>query len=150
VGNNTGCFLYAPNEWMTFQVHVKIGTWYLNNNVFHRDSQIQLWAAREGQPSQLVIDTGLYASGQSPDPGTFTPNPNGGFDLANTSANAKYGKVWLLPYITAKDATQALPVSYVWYDDLIVSTQKIADPSVTSGPPDTTPPAAPVSLKIVN
>ncbi len=52
-----------------------------------------------------------------------------GYDLANDDpANLRYGKIWLLPYQTHKDATQVTPTAYTWYDELIVSRNKIADP----------------------
>src|SRR6185312_4037348 len=77
------CFGYFPNEWITFQVHVKVGTWYLNNSVYHQDSAIELWAARQGQASEKLI--------------SFT-----NYDIANNNPAAKYGKIWLLPYDTGK------------------------------------------------
>ena len=43
--------------------------------------------------------------------------------------NQRFGKVWLLPYNTGKDPNVTNPVAYTWYDDLIISTQKIADPN---------------------
>src|SRR6185295_15696747 len=103
------CFGYLPNEWMTFQVHVKVGTWYLNDGNYHRDSAIELWVAREGQPSQLV-------------------NSWTNYDIANEDPAAKYGKVWFLPYNTGKDPAQNHPTGYTWYDELIISRNKIADP----------------------
>jgi hypothetical protein len=44
------------------------------------------------------------------------------------SENQKYGKVWLLNYNTGKSSSQAHPTGYVWYDELIISRQRIADP----------------------
>ncbi|MFO0706542.1 MAG: hypothetical protein U0412_06780 [Nitrospira sp.] len=116
---------YEPNEWMTFQVHVKIGTWYRNDGSYHQDSTVQLWMGREGQPSKLVVDL-------SPEPGTVfglsIPGSGNGYDLANSDPAAKYGKVWLLPYNTHKDPTESHPVGYTWYDDLIIARKKIPDP----------------------
>lgn len=111
------CFAYVANEWMTFQVHVKIGTWYQNNRVYRHDSIVQLWVAREGKPSKLVID--------------FRPKSlQGGYDLANDQpGTAKYGKIWLLPYNTNKSPTQVHPTGYTWYDELVISKAKIADPN---------------------
>ncbi len=108
------CFMYKPNQWMTFQIHVKIGTWYHNDKKYRHDSTVQLWAADEGKPSKLLID--------------FSPARGTGYDLVNFDPGAKYGKVWLLPYNTNKDASQDHPTAYTWYDDLIVSRNKIADP----------------------
>ncbi len=116
---------YAPEEWMTFQLHVKIGTWYKNDRDYHRDSTVQLWVGREGQPSKLVVDL-------SPEPATLFgltfPGSGAGYDLANRDPAAKYGKLWLLPYNTHKDPSETHPVGYTWYDDLIIARKKIPDP----------------------
>lgn len=108
------CFMYKLNQWMTFQIHVKIGTWYKNDKNYHHDSTVQLWMAEEGKPSKLVID--------------FSPQKGTGYDLVNEDGQAKYGKVWLLPYNTDKDDRQDHPTAYTWYDELIISRTKIPDP----------------------
>jgi hypothetical protein len=36
----------------------------------------------------------------------------------------------LLPYQTNKDSSQVTGTGYVWYDDLIISTKRLADPNV--------------------
>jgi len=123
-GDKSGCFLYYANEWLTFQIHIKIGTWYLNDSNYHRDSVIEMWIAREGQSSTLVF--------------SFTD-----YDLANNNPLAKYGKIWFLPYMTSKDETQSHPTAYTWYDDLIISRNQIPDPIGGM------PPAAPAGLRIV-
>lgn len=102
------CFGYFANEWMTFQVHIKLGP--RTKNEFS-DSRVQLWIAREGQPSQLVIDWGPYA-----------------LSAGAPQEDQKYGKVWLLPYNTDKDSSVAYPIAYTWYDELIISRQRIPDP----------------------
>lgn len=116
---------YAPDEWMTFQLHVKIGTWYKNDRNYHEDSTVQLWVGREGRPSTLVVNL-------SPDPATLfglvVPGSGNGYDLANRDPAAKYGKVWLLPYNTHKDPSERHPVGYTWYDDLIIARKKIPNP----------------------
>jgi hypothetical protein len=108
------CFKYKPNEWMTFQVHIKIGTWYQNDKKYHQDSTVQLWVADEGKPSRMVID--------------FSPGRGTGYDLVNMDPAVKYGKIWLLPYDTNKDPSQDHPTAYTWYDELIISRQRIPDP----------------------
>jgi hypothetical protein len=111
------CVGYKADQWMTFQVHVKIGTWYKNDKKYHRDSTIELWVADEGKPSKLVIRRADY-------------------DIANNNAAARYGKIWLLPYNTGKDARQDHPTAYTWYDELIISRQRIPDPApVTKSSP---------------
>jgi hypothetical protein len=108
------CVMYKGNQWMTFQVHVKIGTWYQNDKKYRHDSTVQLWVGEEGKPSKLAIE--------------FSPKRGTGYDLVNTNPKAKYGKVWLLPYDTGKDPSQNHPTAYTWYDELIISRERIADP----------------------
>lgn len=116
---------FYPDEWMAFQVHVKIGTWYKNDRNYHGDSEVQLWVAREGRPSDLAVDWNT-------DPVTIfglrIPGTGNGFDLANNNPKAKYGKLWLLPYNTHKDPSETHPTAYTWYDELIVSKKRIPDP----------------------
>src|SRR5262249_10841247 len=113
------CFGYFPNEWMTFQVGITTGPRV--DNEFTK-SRIRLWIAREGKPSELVIDFGPYNLSAGP-----------------ASEDQKYGKVWLRPYHTGKDPAQDHPTAYTWYDELIISTQRIPDPG--AGSSGTAPPA---------
>ncbi len=94
---------------MTFQVHIKLGAWVNGEFV---GSYVQLWVAREGQPSKLVIDWGPY---------NLTADPS-------SAIGQQYGKIWLLPYNTNKSATVTYPIAYTWYDELIISRNRIADP----------------------
>jgi hypothetical protein len=105
---NGNCFGYFPNEWMTFQVHIKTGP---RVNDEFTGSHVDLWIAREGQPSELALSWGPY-----------------NLTAGDPADDQKFGKVWLLPYHTDKDPTQAHPTGYVWYDELIVSRSRIADP----------------------
>ena len=100
---------YQAEEWMTFQLAIRVGTWYKNDGRYRNDSFIELWVAREGEPSRRVVSQR--------------------YDLANNNPAARYGKVWLLPYLTGKDASQVHPNAFTWYDELIISTAPIADPS---------------------
>lgn len=138
--DSPACVGFESSEWMTFQVHVIIGTPYQNTGEYEHDSTIQLWVAREGQPSQLVID-------YSPqDPAcqaqqTSQPACQTGYDLYNDQPLTRhYGQVWLTPYHTTKSDAQAHADAYTWYDELIISTSRIPDPGV---PGDTMAPAAP-------
>jgi len=69
------------------------------------NSRVTIWTAREGQPQQVVMDHDLYLAG-----------------------GGTYGRIWLLPYMTSKDATEVHPEAHVWYDELIVSREFIGDP----------------------
>ena len=51
------CFGYFPDEWMTFQVHIQTGP---RQGDEFADSLVELWIAREGQPSELAIRWGPY------------------------------------------------------------------------------------------
>jgi hypothetical protein len=79
---------------------------------YRRDSTIRLWVAEEGRPSRLAVD-------------------QTGYDLANTNPASRYGKLWLLPYHTNKDPGQRHPTAYTWYDELVISRARIADPAAT-------------------
>ena len=105
---NGNCFGYVANEWMTFQMQVKIGPRVGDE---FKNSYINLWGAREGKPSELLIQWGPY-------------NLNAGAP----ADNERYGKVWLTPYNTGKDPSEVHPTAYVWYDELVISRSKISDP----------------------
>lgn len=102
------CFGYFANEWMTFQVRIQTGPRVNGEFV---NSHVMMWMAREGKPSELVMDWGPY-----------------NLTAGSAATNQKYGKVWLLPYHTGKDPSVTNPVAYTWYDELIISRNKIADP----------------------
>jgi hypothetical protein len=102
------CFGYFPDEWMTFQLRIKTGPRVKDE---FTNSYVSLWMARENQPSQLVVNWGPY-----------------NLTAGNPADNQRFGKVWLLPYHTGKDASEVHPVAYTWYDELIISRSKIADP----------------------
>ncbi len=123
------CVQFYANEWMTFQIHIKVGNWDQWN------STIQLWVARDGQPSQLVIDCSPTAA--NPCSNFIDASARNGWYLHNSNPAYKIGKVWLLPYHTNKSPSQTTPVAYTWYDDLIISKTKIADPTpgVKPNPP---------------
>ncbi|MEO8523683.1 MAG: hypothetical protein ABI460_03080 [Caldimonas sp.] len=105
VGN---CFAYVANEWLTFQIRIRTGPRVADEFV---DSHVTLWAAREGKPSELLIDWGPYK-----------------LTAGSAAQNQKFGKVWLLPYHTGKDASESHPTAYTWYDELVISRNRIADP----------------------
>ena len=105
---NGNCFGYYANEWMTFQMHVKLGP---RVNDEFQGSTVEMWMAREGKPSELVIKWGPY-----------------NLSAGSSTENQRYGKVWLLPYNTNRSASSTYPTAYTWYDELIISTTKINDP----------------------
>lgn len=121
-----GCATYKANQWMTFSYRVQIGEWNTPT------SSINAWVAYEGEPLKQWIkqDNFELRYGDSP---TDT-----------------YSKIQLTTYQSKKDTTQNHPVGYVWYDELIVSTQPIAGPGGSLIPPPdstATPPAPPLDIK---
>jgi hypothetical protein len=119
---------------MTFQQHVKLGPkqqkadgyWYFVG------SHIDLWIAREGQPSQQIFNWGPYDLEASSIRGSA-----GGTD------DQRYGQIWLLPY----SGSDVFPNGGIaWYDELIISPSKISDP--TSVPVSQSPPAGPSNLTL--
>ena len=102
------CFGYAGDEWMTFQLHVSSGRRVGDEFV---GSRVRFWVARARRPSELVVDWGPY-----------------NLTAGDPATRQRFGKVWLLPYNTGKSADQEHPEAYTWYDELIVSRQRIADP----------------------
>jgi len=119
-----GCAMYKANQWMTFSYRVHVGDWNAPN------SSIQAWIGYEGEPLKKWINQNAFVLkyGDSP---TDT-----------------YSRIQLTPYQSKKKATQDHPVGYVWYDELIVSTQPIADPSGSPSQPtsDNPPPAPPTGV----
>jgi hypothetical protein len=107
---NTGpdCFQLEADQWMTIQLMIRIGKWQ-SERTGPRTSHVTIWGAREGEPQRIIIDTDVYLR-------------------APEEAGQKYGKIWLLPFMTAKDPTEAHPTAHFWYDELIVSREFIADP----------------------
>lgn len=101
------CFYFEPDQWMTVQVMVHIGTWQ-HGRTGPKTSHITVWAAHEGEPQTKIIDVDFYAD--------------------QKFSYEKYGKVVLLPLMTAKDPTAVHPTGLVWYDELIVSESFIQDP----------------------
>jgi hypothetical protein len=101
------CMAYFPNEWMTFQVHIHVGAFVTDE---YQNSHVDIWIARQGLASVEVLDWGPYA-------------------LSAGTDHETYGKIWLLPYDTGRDSSIAYTQTFTWYDELIVSRQRIADPA---------------------
>lgn len=102
--NLTGCLKYHPNEWMTFYYEQHIGNWDQPN------STVKAYMAREGQPLQQFIHF----------------DKEWQFNLDDeTSA---YRRIWLGPFSNGREANGNYPAAATWFDELIISTQPIADP----------------------
>lgn len=120
------CFAYFANEWVTLQVHIKLGPrQQIGNYWYFANSTVELWLGREGRPSELAISA---------------PGRN----LEATDALDKYGQIWLLPY----SGSDIYPNGgTIWYDELIISRSKVPDPNSVATP-GVQPPAAPTGLTL--
>jgi hypothetical protein len=101
--NSKDCFLYPPNQWVTFYYQVAIGHWG------EPDSTINAWVGLEGKPLRQWIKM-----------------PN--FILHNAHPGRDYDSLTLLTYMTNKSSSVNHPKAYTWYDELIISSQPIASP----------------------
>lgn len=135
----SGCFAYIADEWITYMAHVALGpVGSAISSVTNStkpgfiNSTFELYAAYPGQDFQLlqhqtgvVIPRGQhYVSG---DPALAT-SYKGGWTPGSAHPQAKFGNLWLSPYMTNKDATQVTPTGSTWYDEIIVSRQRISAP----------------------
>jgi hypothetical protein len=122
-GNGTGCFIYQSNKWLTFYYKIHIGTYGSNN------SSVEAWVAMDGGAYKQFVNVKnipLYKDGPSP--------------------ADKYNEITFTPYMTNLN-NPASSTAYVWYDELIVSTQPIAAPGGGGGSSNP-PPAAPMNLRV--
>ena len=104
------CAFYQADQWLTYYYQVSIGDWN------QPSSYIQAWVAYEGEPLKQWIDV-----------------PN--FVINNDSPGSKaFRQVDLTPYMTGKDGSVSHPVAYTWYDELIISSQPIAAPTISGTP----------------
>jgi hypothetical protein len=101
------CVLWPADEWVTITQQVTIGKWASHLSDPARSSNVRIWMQRPADKPVLVID--------------YDRNL-----LAPEKPFMKYGKIWLLPYMTDKDPLEDHPVAYMWFDELIVSRAPIA------------------------
>jgi hypothetical protein len=99
-----GCFMLQADEWMTFQIDLHYGACTMNAKDPRKASHLRLWGAREGQPLELVIDSAINIR-----------------CAPKHEDDARFGRISLVPFHTAKDRTEVHPTGYIWYDDLWVA-----------------------------
>jgi hypothetical protein len=108
-----------PNTWMTVKLCFNIGTWNTGS------SRIRMWVAQEHSPSILHIDSNdgwpgsTYPIYRTPDGSVDEPAVEGG----------EFGKIWINTYVTEHDPTEVCGIHEKWIDEIIISTQDIADPA---------------------
>ncbi len=103
----TGAFTYQQNEWLSFKVWVKLGS----QGTGTANSAVKVWAAREGEEWDLIVDRSNLDLGAGP----------------------PHNTLWLLPYDTGKTADSTRQDTYTLYDEVIVSLNDIAPPGVDGG-----------------
>lgn len=106
------CVGYEPEQWMTFQIGVHLGKWCMAKDYADcpRDSRIELWITKEGMPPVHVFDWPL-ALRATTDPKT-----------------TRWGDVMLTPYATGKDPAKKHAPAELWYDSVVVSRSRVAEP----------------------
>jgi len=102
--NPSNCFFYPANEWLVFSYRITIGNWGKPN------STIQAWVARDGEKLRKWIDLANFV-------------------LNKDSDSSSYNSVTLLPYMAQKNMKVDHPTAYMWFDELIISTEAIPDPA---------------------
>ncbi len=122
-GNGNGCFIYPPNKWITFYYKIHLGD--MNGGA---NSNVEAFIATDGGPYQQFVNV------------KNLPLQNDGTNLN------KYDSITLTPYMTGLK-TPAGVDAYIWYDELIVSTNPILPPDGSSGVPATSP-TAPKNLRV--
>ena len=127
-----GCFNFTANEWLTIKVHVHLGV--LSGNVY-TGTTYTMWMGHEGQPLEKVIDFGPFQA-NAVDPSS------------NSGAVQTIGKYTFLPYSGNAGNVLAQLGAQFWYDELIVSTQDIADPGAGVSSYGSVAPAAPSNLVV--
>lgn len=149
--DQSGCHIYRPNQWTTYMVHLKLGpegraksSTFRLEQPGYVNSTYELYAAHEGEDFQLlhhqdgvVIPKGQYYVGGDP---MVHSSYKPGWGPGDAHPQAKYGKVWLMTYLTNKDASEVTDKASIWFDEVIVSRCRIAAPGHPA-PPACNPPA---------
>ena len=112
----TPCWNYPTDKWITLYYKVHIGAYGQPN------STIEAWYSVDGQPYKKWINVtsnfSIYCNSSSP------------------CSSESFNNITLTPYMTALGVPAPVD-AYVWYDELVVSTQPIAAPSSVTPPPPT-------------
>lgn len=103
----TGAFIFYPDEWLTFLIKVSPGGF----GTGVADSQIEVWAARNGATAYIKLYDMTV-------------------DLGPDDGDGLFDAVWLLTYNTNREADATREDTYTLYDEVIVSTNSIAVPAV--------------------
>ena len=100
---------------------------------YRRDSHIERWQARPGQPSVLVESMPYYdiVNRQG-----WPQYWDGGSSSGYLNEDNAYGKVWWVGYMTGRDPNAGpFPEAYAWMDAVLIGTARFPDPGVAVQPP---------------
>lgn len=139
------CFILDSDEWMTVLVGLEFGPWQPGRGSDRNArgdtiplSRYSLWAAHEGDELELLHRVLFFAddmtevSWRCPKKAELDEMTEeeaaAALDACTAPDPREYGKIWLLPYMTNKDATEEHPAFDVYYDELVVSEEPIASP----------------------
>lgn len=118
------CWEFPTDTWITLYYKIHNGTW---GSVGHT---LEAWYSINGQPYKKWLN--------------ITANWKVDCNSDVTCPNEVFNNINFTPYMTA--LSTAAPVdAFVWYDELLVSSQPIAAPNSSAGTV-TTPPASPTNL----
>jgi hypothetical protein len=87
--------------WYTIKLHVTL------SNLETASNRVEVWVAEDGQASVKIMDAN---------------------NIELDSANGGYNGIWLVPFDTGRQTYSKGHDATVYYDELIVSTEDIADP----------------------
>lgn len=106
-GNGNGCFIQLPDQWYVMEYHLKLCT------IGEACSSVESWVITpDGRKLQWQKNINVIW-------------PTGGFD-------GLLDRIYLSPYMTQLPSGSPSTLdTYIWYDELIISTLPIADPSYT-------------------
>lgn len=145
--DRSGCLAYRANQWITYTMHIKTGPpgTAVSSSTKERqpgfiNTVYELYVAYEGEDYQLahrqenlVVPRGQYYLGGDPN-SKSSYNERSGFVPNDGHALARFGKLWLLPYMTNKSKDEVTELASTWYDEVIVSRCPIAAPGfIASG-----------------
>jgi hypothetical protein len=122
-GPPSACWRFPSDKWVTLYYKIHIGTFGQPN------STIEVWYSVDGQPYVKWL------------------NVLNNFTFNKENAYPGFAQIQFTPYMT----NLSIPTpqtSYIWYDELIVSTQPISAPGASTSTSSGTPPAPPSSLVI--
>lgn len=127
------CVAFFPNEWVTYTFHLTLGPRGSTGvpgaspNDEFVNTLVEVWSTRAGGNRERIY------------------NHTSNISASSAASNQTFGKMFLLPYQSQKDPAQVHPAASLWYKELIVSTQAIADPAPDGTPSDL---AAPTSVQV--